>query len=172
MDAKLAEIVREQGEKDMVGRQAAAEPLPGPAREAFAVNGDIMVGDYRVRRFVDRDFEFLSALKHPLYLMMTSGMKGEEAPPDQYIPRGPAAWELCWIMTRPCAEVKKFIKANGLDGLKEAADAEFGEKTLAELTKLSEAVIHQMGVYWAPVLKYGPSENKAEGEQSSNPPSR
>lgn len=144
-------------------REAAATPLPGPTRDAFAIQDSITVGPYVVRPFVDRDFEILQRLEHPLHKMMMGADK-------DYLPQGLAAWQLAYLMTNPVKEVKKLIREKGITGFNEAAEDAFEELQLAGLTQISEAVLKQMMVYWSPVLEYGAAKKEGEvAEVRGNP---
>ena len=161
-EQQIAETVARHEREDNAGRRAAAEPLPGPLRDAFAIQPNITVGPFSVRPFYDIDFEFLALLQHPLHKMMTAN-EGD------FVPRGPHAWELCWIMTRDPDEVEAVVKEGGVDKLRASARKEFGKMRLPALGEISKAIVAQLTGYWSPVMEYGPA--KQEGEQSPNPTS-
>lgn len=164
VQAKIDATQRAQAAEDAAGRQAAATPLPGPLRDVFALVPDIAVGPFKVRPFYDIDFEFLTALNHPLKDMMVEGKIS-----DKFLPTGAMAWQLCWMMTRPVDEADAVFKKGVLE-VNVAARAEFGKLQLPALAKLIEAVIRQMTIYWSPSLEYGAVEQRAEGESvSANP---
>ena len=102
-------LVAVQREQDEAGKRAAAEPLPGPAREAFAACPDVVVGPYRVRAARDRDIKVLSQLKNCYYEFV---MTGDPA----LVRTGQDAYELCWVMTRPAREVKRLVEERGAAG--------------------------------------------------------
>ena len=164
-DDVRAEVDRIRVEDD-AGRRALAEPLPGPLRDALAIDGAIKVGRWSVRPFYDIDYEFLSMLDHPLYRMMRSAMAGGPEPDDDMTPRGPTAWELAYILTREPDAVEAVIKEGGVAALKENAKREFSRlRKLRELADLTAACVKQMGVYWSPVIAYGEKQTKIEGEE-------
>jgi hypothetical protein len=163
IESKIAETVARQDMEDKVGMMAATTPLPGPLADAFAPQPDIVIGPFKVRPFYDADFEFLSWLEHPLHRFMLKG-EGED-----FVPRGPMAWELCWLMTRPIEEVEKIFAAGGRKAVSEAARGVMGRLQIAALTALCDAAIRQMTVYWSPVLKYGAATEKKEGEVAQEP---
>lgn len=141
---------------------AMGEPLPGAVRDAFAVMPDIKVGRYTVRPCYDADIEWLSMLEHPLHQMRLNAQASGGAVENLYTPQGPAAWELCYMFTHPVDEVDELMTSSGLDGFRRAARKEFSRLQLAGLVKLSEAAIHQYGMYWNPLLDYGAA--KAEDD--------
>ena len=137
--------------------------LPGPMLDIFSPAPDIEVGPYLVRRFVDRDFVFLAAMGHPLnrFTALHDGSYTFE-------PTGELAWQLCWLMTRPIAEVKESFK-QGVNVVKEQAADEFGGMVIFAIGKLMEAVAKQMNVYASAHLEYEPKP--VEGEQGGPPSS-
>jgi hypothetical protein len=163
IEQREQELVRQTVLGDAAGRMAAADPMPGPLAEAFSPNPDIQVGRWTVRRFVDRDFELLKALGHPLHKMMAAELTGKETDGEGYTPRGPALWQLAWLLTRPVKEAKAKFKL-GPDAVREAAEDEFGDCAWPELSALNEAALRQMSVYWSPVLGYGPAAKDGETE--------
>lgn len=178
IDQQIAARVAEYAQQDNAGSRAAHEPLPGPLVDVFAIPDSIECGPYKVRAFVDADFEFLTILKHPLHEMMTS--QAEKAPTGnaknipptvnmKYIPRGPSAWDLAWIMTRPAVETQKLLAEGGTAGLGAAARAEFSQYQIGAIFKLTEAVMTQMARYWSTVVGYG-TKAKEGDENGSNPP--
>lgn len=160
IEQQIAETVARQAREDTAGRRAAAEPLPGPLRDAFSILPNIEVGPYSVRPFYDIDFEFLAMLEHPLHKMMTAN-EGD------FTPRGPHAWELCWILTRDADTVEGIIQGEGLKGLRAHAKKEFGKLRLPALAELSKAIVQQLTTYWSTVVAYGAASK--EGEQSADP---
>jgi hypothetical protein len=143
--------------------------MPGPLKDVFSVQPDIVVGPYRVRPFYDGDFENLSALGHPLHKLMVDGMSGKE-PPKEMDPmvRGPALWEMAWMLTREIEDTDTLLAKDGKAGVAKAAKREFGKLQFGAVMAISKAVAEQMRIYWSSVLGYGAS---AEGE-NSGPPAR
>ena len=164
IEARIAETQAQQNATDAVSMAAATAALPGPLRDVFAPAPDIKVTDtISVRRFVDRDFMFLSALDHPLnrFTAMADGSYTFE-------PSGPLAWQLCWLLTRPAAATKALIKTGGIEAVKEAAEEQFGELPIFAIGKVMEAIAKQMTIYASAHLQYQPN---ATGEGESSPPS-
>lgn len=160
IEQQIAETMARHAVEDAAGRRAAAEPLPGPLHDAFAIQPDIAVGPYKVRPFYDIDFEYLSLLDHPLYKMISGS-------DHDFVPRGPHAWELCWIMTRDVDVSEEIIKKLGVAALKDAARKEFGRMRLPALSDINAAIVKQLTIYWSPVIAYGAPAQ--EGEQEPNP---
>ena len=175
----ILEQVRQEAERqrkeDEMACEALAEPLPGPLKDAFAMQQDIEVGRWKVRPFYDIDFEFLSLLGHPLYHMMKAAMSGKDYNEAvNQIPRGPEAWELAWILTRDTDEVELAVKKGGGQAVKDAAKKEFGKLQFPAIVGLVKAAFSQLSIYWGTVISYGEPEKKREdgevmGEQSPNP---
>ena len=165
-EAYIAQKVQQNAVEDASGHQALATPLAGASANAFKPQPEIPVDKYSVRQFFDVDFEFLQWLDHPLHKMMTAGFKGEEANTQEYIPRGPQAWQLSYILTHPAREVAALFRKAGVQGVKDAAQDEFGETTIGALAELNEAALTQMSNYWSTVIQYGDKE----GMGSTNPP--
>lgn len=162
-EIKAAKLAAEAEQADQVAQKALREPLPGPTRDAFALNPEIQVGPYKVRPFYDFDFDVLSQLNHPVYRLMKSGLEGKQ-PELEQVPRGPDMWMLAYLMTRPAKQTRDLIRSRGVEGLRFEAEEQFSELSLAALLELFEAVTKQIQTYWGPVIKYGP-----EGEKSQHP---
>ncbi len=156
-EEQQAQILAELAKKDELARQAAANPLPGPLTDVFAIQQDIQVGQWTVRPFYDIDFEFLHTLEHPLAVMMAKGIQGQTQDTVAYIPRGPDAWVLAWIMTRSPEDVEAVFKRS-ITEVRERAKNEFSKLQLGALYALNMAIIRQLERYWSPVLSYGPAK--------------
>ena len=180
---EVPEAVRKTLERaqleDEVGKQALAAPLPGPLDKVFAPEQTVKVGRWTVQPFYDAHFEFLVALQHPLADMMQSvfgGGESKESPELDQMPRGPRAWELAWIMTRPIDDVEAVIKKGGMDLVREQAKQEFSRLRLFDLIQLLQVIMAQVGVYWSPTKGYAekPVATDGNGEegvaQSPAPP--
>ena len=165
-EAYIAQKVQQNAVEDAAGRQALATPLAGSAADAFKPQPEIPIGDYKVRPFYDVDFEFLQWLDHPLHKMMTAGLKGEEATTCGCLPRGPQAWQLAYILTRPARETAALFRSGGATAVKDAAQDTMGELTIGPLSQLNEAALTQMEGYWSTVVQHGPAE---EAKGSANP---
>lgn len=198
------QIIARAAVEEVAGKAAAADPLPGPLAQAFSLTPEIEVGRWRVRRFVDRDFEFLKALGHPLFKMTLAGMKKAEIATaakgralqvcpendpkfqgvwdglyaellaganlddgSDFDGRGPAAWQLAWVLTRPVKEVKAAFKAKGVAGVAEAADDEFGDCGFQTIQALSNACFEQYHVYRSTMLEYGAAKQDGDGERAA-----
>lgn len=134
--------------------QAVATPLPGALKHAFAVTPEITVGPYKVRPFVDRDYEFLQQLGHPLHLHVFTDNKQN---PVEMI-QGACGRQLCWMFTRPFKEVKAAFLEKGVDGVKTLADDTFEESNLDSMLALGQAIFQQLGIYWESVVAFQPIE--------------
>lgn len=162
VESKVQEIIKRQQEDDIPGRMAAAQPLPGPTRDAFAIQPDIQVGPFAVRPFYDIDFELLQQLDHPLHRMMTVGISGTKPEANNdYLPRGPEAWAIAWLLTHPPQECEDAFK-QGVEFFREQAKSQFSKLQLGALIKINEAILRQLEVYWAPVMNYGPPSTEGE----------
>ena len=172
-DAIAAEVARLQ-EKDAPFLRAAAEVLPGPLADAFALAQDIPVGKYKVRAFVDRDFEFLRLLNHPLDTMYKDQLSGKVSE-TQFVPSGLPMWQAAFMMTRPVIEVKALLKeTGGVAKLNQLAEDEFADLPGRALTMLFEAVFRQILISSSTAVSYGVAEESDRGEEEAkakeNPP--
>ena len=168
---KAAEKQQRQKIEDAAGLQAATEPLPGPAREAFTLEPSQQVGPYQVRAACDFDLNLLSQLNSKFYALFMSGGAADE------LPSGPDTWDLCWIMTRPAREVAAFIKEQKLAGLKESAKDEFAFMPVRDLAALVIPCIRQIVASCTTVIGHeapgGPEKTPEEMEAAkanANPP--
>jgi hypothetical protein len=166
LEQKIQAKVQQQQMEDAAGAQAATVPFPGPLREVYAGKQDIPVGKWTVRMFWDADFEILERLQHPMAAFLTAAISGKPTDLEGYTGRGPSAWQLNWIMTRPIAEVDKVLVEGGPALLNTKARAEFGELQLAQLSEFVGPILEQLTRYWGPA----PSPERVEGEHSPNPP--
>ena len=167
LDALTDKILSEQSLTDAAGKQAAAEPLPGPARQAFSVSPDIRVGPYTVRAARDRDIKTLSQLGNCYYQFV---MTGDEA----LVKTGQDAYELCWVMTRPARDVKAFTEKQGLDALRKAADDEFGDLATGDLMQIVAAAARQLALSCSTVVEHKSPEtpgDNGEVARGAVPPS-
>ena len=174
IESRIAEKVAKQSAEDAAGRTAAALALPGPLVDIFAPQPEIQVGKYSVRAFYDADFEFLQLLGHP-FAAFAVGQTGEL---ETFVPRGPIAWQLFWLMTRPVTEAEAAFqdKAKGVDWIKADARREFGNYQLGALFTLYKAVVKQLTIYASSVVGYGAADTgeAKDGEEaasSQRPPS-
>jgi hypothetical protein len=171
VEAHIATLVAKTQAVDQEAAQALAEPLPGPTRDIFAVSQDIKVGKWSVRPFYDLDFVLLEELKHPMAKIMKASMLGENSQ-DDYIPSGPTAWELFWVMTRSIEETEGILlAADGRKALSNRARTEFGKTSFAVLVKLYEAVVRQIGICTSGNVAYGAPTEEGEARQAASPKS-
>jgi hypothetical protein len=164
IQAAISKTVEQQAAQDAVGLKAATTALPGPLRDVFAPAPDLKVNEqFTVRRFVDRDFVFLAALGHPLnrFTAMADGSY-------KFEPSGELAWQLCWLLTRPVADIKAAFKAGGAENVKELAADVFGELGIHAISKVMETIARQMTIYASAHLEYEPVSTEGENR---NPPS-
>ena len=152
-----AEKVAEITARREVTPEAAATPLPGPLADAFAIAPEIKVGRYKVRAFLEGDFELLQALKHPLYEMLVAMFSGKKSEAD-YFPRGEPVWLLCLMFTRSFDENEELVR-DGLDKFRAVARAEFGRLPTAVILKLHKAIFKQVMIASATAIAYGAAED-------------
>jgi hypothetical protein len=159
-----AQIEVHQRAEDIAVQKALPNPLPGPTKDALALDESVQAGKWRVRAFQDGDWEVLAALDHPLEKTMQAQLlamfTGQPKPAeDIFIPRGPLMWQLAWVMTRDRVEVDKAIKERGADGVKELAKAEFScESPYTLANVIYPAIMGQIGRSWSPAQGYGPEK--------------
>jgi hypothetical protein len=165
VQAKIAETQANQAADDQKGSAALTSALPGPLRDIFAPAPDIKAGKYNVRRFVDRDFMFLSQLGHPLnrFTAMADGSYNFE-------PSGPLAWQLCWLLTRPIAAAKDEFK-KGADHVKELAEDEFGDNGVIAIAAFLTTIAKQMEIYAQGHLELKEKPSPSPGGDEASPPS-
>lgn len=144
----LVEKIEQSRRENEVAGIANAIPLPGALRDAFSPQQNIDVGKYKVRPFLDMDFEVLQLCEHPLAKMAMGGEKYGEKIQDL---RGPNAWLACWLMTHDADEVDT-IAQMGREAVQKAARKEFGRLQLGGLLEISKAVLEQFGRYFATVV--------------------
>lgn len=167
LSAVRAEVARQRRE-DAAALVALDVALPGPLPDAFSPVPDIKVGPHTVRPFYDLDFEFLQHLNHPFYQARQASLAGKED--EDFFPSGPAAWQLCWIMTRPPEETEKVLAAGptlqeAVQSLTAKARSEFGRLRSEALQALVLAVARQVRVYWSTAVSYGPAERPRDKDE-------
>lgn len=163
VEAKIAAEVARRLAEDALAKQAAATPLPGPLKTAFAIDPSIKVGDWSVRPFYDIDVEILQALNHPLYEMMMASMTGNPVEVT-FLPRGPLAWQVSWLLTHTPDDAEEAIK----DGtFAEKAKAEFSRLQMGAIVALCRAALEQMQNYGKTLVSYGAPAKEGE---ATNPP--
>lgn len=144
-----------------VALAAAAVPFPGPAADAFSVVPEIPVGPYKVRPFYDIDWEFLKALDHPWYHIMSASLQQQESGVS-FVPMGQPVWDLAYVFTTTPDEVEALFKQGGKDAVQAQARSLFSRLRLPALKALTEAVSRQQTLYWS-------AGNKSEDANAANP---
>lgn len=170
IEAKVAEMAAKTQAVDKEAAGALSEPFPGPTRDIFATAQDIVVGKWKVRPFYDLDFLLLEELEHPVSKIMKASMAGEDIK-DDYVPSGPSAWQLFWIMTRPPEETEELLAEKEIAFLNSNARKEFGKLSFAVLVKLYEAVVKQIGICTSGNVAYGAPTEEGEARQATSPKS-
>ena len=150
--------VSDISERKEAAARASATPLPGPLADAFAISPDISVGKYKVRAFLEGDFELLQALEHPLYEMLIAMFSGKENKAD-YFPRGLVAWELCYMFTHSFDDIEELLKNSGVGQFKAVAKSEFGRLPTAAILRLHQAVLKQVMQASSTAIAFGSSED-------------
>lgn len=162
IEQKIADKVAYDRLEDKAAEIAVASARPGPLADVFALQQDIMVGKYKVRPFFDLDFEFLHELEHPFASFAVGNTKELE----DFIPRGPKAWQLFYLLTNPVEDVEAQFKAEGADGIRAKAKAEFSRYQLGAMFKLYEATVKQLTVYASSVVGY--TQDSAEADKTDD----
>lgn len=157
-------LAQEEGPRREAEQRAAATPMPGALREAFATVQDIKVGPYSFRPLTDWDVEVVQEQKHPLHEYFTQAFRGKE-PNVEFPIRGPAVWWFLWLLSVPARQAYEAVRA-GTD--KDAAREGFAMLAFLELQTCMEACMRQVGVYFGTVVAYEPA--KVEGESPPPPP--
>jgi hypothetical protein len=161
------------------GRQAMAEPVPGSVRDAVLQRTPIPVGDYSVRACEDGDIELLSLLEHPMNELRLQVAAMPDGDPEQrkqsfdaiwskwvesHQYRGPHAWEICFLLTRPGEEADAIFEKGGLDAVRNAARREFRRLSPRAIMELTPVCITQYLRSWNTMLSYGSSEGDGEND--------
>lgn len=162
--ASFEKIATDQFLKNEAAKRAGADPLPGPLTQAFGPE-NIQVGKYSVRPIVAYDWAILKLINSPVYRQMLEVMQeGEKAKSVE--PKDAELWQLIYVLTRPCMEVKRVFD-KGEQALRDAADIEIGMNlNPMEVSQLSAACFVQVQGFMATMVKYAPAEEK-EGEDKS-----
>lgn len=167
--AQVRATVATQRQEDDAARATIADPLPGPSELAFTPTPDISVGGYTLRPMYDLDIELLAALKNPLATFMLAGFDGK-ATEAALAPRGPAAWQAVWLLTRPLAVAKQAFKEHGAAWVAEQAETEFGAMQFPALLALGGAALEQASRYWGPLQTTTGKEAGGVPPHSTEPP--
>jgi len=107
-------------------KRANADPLPGPAGDAFALHGEIAVGPHSVRRVVASDWKILKALDSPIVRMLLELRQNPSSVAEVSV-SAEEDWEIAYQFTRPIAESKSLI-AKGRDEYRKVAECEIGDQ--------------------------------------------
>lgn len=176
IENRIAQHLETIAKEDGISRKAAVTAKPGPLKDAFAIAPDIQVGPYTVRPFFDIDYEFLEALEHPLDQMFKDMIEGkvdkDGMPVTKFLPRGLAAWQAIWIMTRPVDETEALIQ-EGFEGRRKLnlfAKGEFSRMQGRALGALFEAVMKQVAISNSTAVQDHYEQDK-EGEKTKENPS-
>lgn len=162
-------IVAETAERREAQARAAATPLPGPLASAFAIAPSVPCGTYRVRAFLECDFEFLKALEHPLYEILIDLWQNTSKSTNDFYPRGQLGWEICYLFTHSEDDVEALLK-KGVQEFKDAAKAEFGRLPTAAIAALNKAANQQCLLAFSTTINYGAAESPDEGSKKNAPP--
>ncbi len=165
MQEQIQAKLDQQFAEDDAGKKAASTPLPGPAAVAFAIDPNITLHGVSLRPVLDCDFEFLQFLDHPLHKMISAGLRGVEES-EQFIPRGPHAWELIFLLSNDPDKIESLI-ADGK--LKAEAKKAFSRKPMFQIMALANAAITQFNRSWEPVVGFGSPGEKKEEEANGKP---
>ena len=160
--------IAETQERNEAAERAAATPLPGPLADAFAIAPDVPCGTYKVRPFLECDFEFLKALEHPLYEILIDLWQNTKTATHDFFPRGQQGWEICYLFTHTVDEVEALLK-NGAQALKDSAKKEFGKMPTAAIAALNKAANQQCLVAFSTTINYGASESPDDGSKKNVP---
>lgn len=165
----------EQDVEDNAGKQAAATPLPGALRSAFAPQPFITVDEFKVRPFCDADFEALQFLDSPIQKMVAHAFEGEASNDKDIdgiirkLSRGADAWNLCYVLTTEPDELDELFKNQGVNGVKAAAKQKFRRLQTAAVIQIVMACIEQFNKSWETMVGMGAPKEK-EAASSSLPP--
>jgi hypothetical protein len=160
------EGVAQIAERREAAARAAATPLPGPLADAFAIAPEIPVGNYKVRAFLECDFEFLKALEHPLYEILIDLWTGTKDSKNDYFPRGQLGWDICFMFTHSADEVETLLK-QGKSAFEDAAKTEFSRLPGAAIVKIHSAAKDQCLIAFSTLVQHGVSSSDDEGSKKN-----
>lgn len=162
-------VSREEAIKHVITEEAKARansnPLPGPLGDAFDDRGFITVetqiGKLEVRPIVAYDFEIMrqhNMSMHQFILELAKQPQLREEIPWSAEER----WILCWMFTRPCADVRKVYRI-GKQAMIDAALSEIADRLHPmEIENLVQAVQLQFGKSIMTAVEYGTGEKSKE----------
>jgi hypothetical protein len=159
----VVEKLKQRAELNEASEQASRVPLPGPTLAAMLPE-DIKVTvrgkSYSFRPMYDFDFTVLQDLNHPLCAQAIEGKNWAESPANL---RGPDAWNVIWILSRPIAEVKKAWRDKTL---LTQAESEFGETMrIKEVVELLKGALQQYAGYFDTQISFEAAESEGEPAQ-------
>ena len=163
VDAKLKQEAAAMRLENAAGEHAAALPLPGPTLDIFAPRQNIKVDKYDISPFYDVHFEYLQLLDHPF----ASCAVGDTSAVESFKPRGPLAWQLFWVLSRPFSEVEAALKDSPAKA-KQLAQAEFGGYQLGAQLALYRAVVQQFQVYAESIIGVAPNDAPAKTDKKDD----
>lgn len=127
--------------------RANASPFPGPLKEAF-VDGDIQVGQYKVRKVVAFDWIVFEAINSPLLELVKSARQNpKEAAQADISMKDQCA--ICWQFTRSADEVDEVLQ-KGVDEVHRRVKEDFAKRaSMSDIALLTDAVVKQIQTMWA-----------------------
>ena len=157
--------------------EAAAEPLPGPLREAFAPE-PVQAGGLRVRPLVHYDFVILRRLDSPLLKQLAAAAdkaRGRKKSANAETPwTDEDGYEMIYQFTRPAEEVAAFFARYGVQArarFREVALREIGFKLgPVEVAALIPAVVSAFMNAFSTRVKFEPKDPGGDGGFQSPPP--
>lgn len=161
-----------QGRRHAAMAAAAAEPFPGPLKDAFAA-GPIRLGDYTVREFVPMDAAILRRIDSPFYRQILEILKPKEQ--RQPTPVADAdEWAVIYLFTRSCAEAESKLN-EGAAAFAQAARAAFAHNPRVNLglyQELAEACAGRIVAAFHTALAYKSARADGDGTVFTRPPAR
>lgn len=134
-------------------KRANADPLPGPAGDAFAKNGPIEVGPHVVREVVASDWKVLKALDSPIIKMIMEMRQNPNSNVEIDV-TDDEEFQIAFQFTRPPKVVREAM-AKGKEAFTETAVLEIGDKIDSPTIKLIQAaVMEQIRRSWITAVSY------------------
>lgn len=143
--------------------RAAAEPLPGPLKDAFC-GEPVTVGGLTIRKAVHADWVILERLNSPIYQEFLEAQKPEGS-------RDPVKWsqaeqfELVYLFTRPVLEAKEILDA-GRKAFSDEAFKACSDLSTAEFLALVGGASRALVKNFQTAVSHEPEQ---KGEDGSNP---
>lgn len=144
-------------------KRTNADPLPGPAGDAFAKYGPIKITDaLSVRPVVASDWKVFKTLDSPI-LKMLQELRQNPTNPQMVDVTDLEEYMLALQFTRTPKEVRKILEG-GVDAFKEAAQDLIGDGIDDPLVKLIQiAIVEQVKRSWVTAVSYATAlEEKGE----------